>query len=190
MRSRRSDVACLAAACFTQASACGQSEDVESHLGEVVDLGACEPRAVEAPHGVDSAELPCEVVHRNPEDPVDLDGDSYRAEFDADDEDPSVHPEASDYPCDGIDQDGDGRDPCSPDLDGDGIRAVDDCDDLDPAIGPLASETRCNGVDENCDGVDDCDRDGDGTLDAHDPDPEDPNVFPPAGIVSLVEDDR
>ena len=78
--------------------------------------------------------------------------------------------------CDGIDQDGDGRDLCPPDADGDGVRADWDCDDHDRAVSPHAVEIRCDGIDQNCDGLDDCDRDGDGWLDRDDCDDEDPSA--------------
>jgi hypothetical protein len=70
--------------------------------------------------------------------------------------------------CDGLDQDGDGADLCTPDDDGDGVRASHDCDDSDPAVSPIARDRPCNGVDENCNGFDECDSDRDGMDDRFD----------------------
>ena len=169
-------------------SGCDPDATIASHAGAVVDLGACEPREVAPPEGVESAEVPCEIVREDPDAPADLDGDGWRAEIDPDDEDDAIHPGADDVPCDGVDQDGDGRDPCTPDLDGDGYRAAQDCDDSDADVNPLAAETRCNDEDENCDGFDDCDRDADGILDRVDPDPDDPEIGPPEPVASLPEE--
>ncbi len=114
----------------------------------------------------------------DPEAP-DLDGDGYGSDVDCDDDDPAVHPGATEL-CNGVDDDCDGYiDDADPsvdggqawyeDGDGDGwgrdgdavVRctaptgwvAVDgDCDDGSVAVHPGAAEL-CNGVDDDCDGV-------------------------------------
>ena len=92
---------------------------------------------------------------------IDHDGDGYTTnQGDCDDENPAVHPGATETPYDGADQDCDGGDLV--DVDGDGangsLAGGDDCDDEDPTLGSKA-------LDQDCDGVltaDDCDD--------HDPD--------------------
>jgi hypothetical protein len=122
---------------------------------------------------------------------IDEDGDGYDADSDCDDDDPAVHPGATEV-CDEVDNDCDGEvdedvaAPWYPDLDGDGygddanvIDSCDepsgyvdiggDCDDGDAASHPGADET-CDGADNDCDGEIDedpldvwyADTDGDG----------------------------
>jgi hypothetical protein len=81
-----------------------------------------------------------------------------------------------DQPCDGVDGDGDGIDPCEEDLDHDGFPASNDCDDQDPRRNMDMAETWCDGIDQNCNGFDDCDSDADGTLDPFDCAPLDPAI--------------
>lgn len=159
-------------------------EEEAEALAPEAELVEPEPEGLDAPEAVvvlRREDLPSEVVEaivlpteeEAAED--DLDGDGVVAENDMDDEN-RVLPAAFEVPCNGVDDDGDGLDACSPDLDGDGVRADLDCDDGDSGTSPLAPDLHCNGVDENCNGFDECDRDEDGTLDRDDPDPDDPDV--------------
>ena len=86
----------------------------------------------------------------------------------------SPDPSRPEIPCNGADEDLDGRDLCGPDADGDGVESPIDCDDDDPTRGQLVREILCDGLDQNCDGIDDCDRDGDGAVDRQDCAPDDP----------------
>ena len=85
---------------------------------------------------------------------VDADGDGFLSAEDCDDQDPLVHPEASETPYNGVDDD---CDPSTPDndLDSDGWDTPADCDDADPAVHPDAEDPD-DGFDANCDGVDSC----------------------------------
>lgn len=111
----------------------------------------------------------------------DMDGDGWTgATGDCNDMDASVHPEATETPYDGIDQDCDGSDLI--DVDSDGYPANEaggtDCNDTDPAVNPGAVEV-CDDIDNNCDAVVDTDavdrttyyedQDGDGYGDASKP---------------------
>jgi len=174
--------AAVAAFFALQGAACDEMQPPDSRELRVEARGGdgrCEAIPIEPDPGAESAEIPCETVHVPSIEDDDFDRDGESVEVDPDDFDPRVFSGAGDYPCDGVDQNGDGVDPCTPDLDGDDIRAAEDCDDLDASIHPLAAEIRCNGIDENCDDLDDCDRDFDGVFDAYDPDPDDPAVGPP-----------
>lgn len=114
----------------------------------------------------------------DPPDRCDADGDGSRSPdcggMDCDDDNPGVYPGAHEYPCDGVDQDCNGRDYCQPDADMDGWPACEpgetgmgcDCDDDDPSINPGTAEVPCDGIDQNCFAGDNCpdetDDDGDG----------------------------
>lgn len=93
---------------------------------------------------------------------VDRDRDGFAERVDCDDRHPGVHPDSTEVPYDGLDND------CDPataddDLDGDGVGALEgDCDDRDPARHPFADDVPYDGVDQDCSGTDDDDLDGDG----------------------------
>ena len=101
-------------------------------------------------------------------DPADLedgDGDGWSpVNGDCDDDDPDVHPNATEIPCDGLDNDCDGGDLL--DGDGDGFDCVDqggdDCDDDDASVNPNAVDVCGDGIDSDCDGLEVCDCDSDG----------------------------
>ncbi len=89
---------------------------------------------------------------------VDDDGDGFSEDQgDCDDEDATVHPNASEVCGDGVDRDCSG-DPDDGASDGDGDGFVDaactdgtDCDDADAAVHPDALDD-CDGLDDDCDG--------------------------------------
>jgi hypothetical protein len=94
----------------------------------------------------------------------DADRDGWVSGPDCDDQDPSVHPGATET-CDGRDEDCDGAPSADElDADGDGVAACDgDCDDFDSGVWPGAPEV-CDGSDSDCDGdlpPDELDLDGD-----------------------------
>lgn len=102
----------------------------------------------------------------------DNDGDWYSENVDCDDDDPSIHPLATevdediDEDCDGFFDEGEGDDPfvlCE-DADGDGFGGIvcgvdvgvnndDDCDDSNATIVPNRDEVDDNVIDDDCDGL-------------------------------------
>lgn len=156
------------------AAGCGSDGPVGEHVEAVAQLDP--PVAIETEPGALTTEVARFTIVEDDVRAVDEDGDGVRTGLDLDDLDPDVGAVSDEIPCSGVDEDGDGVDPCPADMDGDGARADVDCDDLDATRGPFAVEARCNDEDENCDGWDDCDQDEDGLLDWADPDPNQPAI--------------
>src|SRR5690349_4224630 len=82
----------------------------------------------------------------------DADNDGSLVGEDCDDHDATRHPQATETPYDGIDQDCDGAD--LTDVDGDGHEGTavqgDDCDDTKSDVHPGAAEVCGDGVDQDC----------------------------------------
>jgi hypothetical protein len=105
---------------------------------------ACDPCIDPDLDGVCSASDPC--LGKTAQD---SDGDGWCQDTDCDDTLASVHPQAQESPCNGLDDDCSESTSDTPDADRDGFAVCTDCDDQDPSRFPGAKE-RCNGRDDDC----------------------------------------
>lgn len=129
-------------------------------------LAACSGDPIEPVEAPPKCDGVLQVGEERIDSPFDRDGDGFfdandpgcAATYDSyildcDDDAYDRHPEASEYPCNGVDDDCNPDTPDALDLDRDGSIMCDDCDDNDPLRSPDQPETCWDLVDNDCDGV-------------------------------------
>ena len=139
---------------------CELGEDCDD--GEAsINPGAQEDGGQNCSDGIDQncdgRDVPCGAQDNDGDGVSDADGD-------CDDNNPNVHPGATEIPYNSINEDCSADTPDN-DLDGDGFRHPEDCDDRNANINSSAREVYYNGLDDDCqEDTQDGDQDGDGHL--------------------------
>ncbi|MFH1466914.1 MAG: MopE-related protein [Pseudomonadota bacterium] len=157
-------------------SGCGEKDDTDTPLWEGKNPGECTDGADNDGDGLYDCDDDDCAGSPDCQGSGDADGDGYASSVDCDDDDPNVHPGATEA-CNGVDDDCDGEvDEAGAtgeaawyaDADGDGygdaataqtaceapsgyVADATDCDDGAAGVHPGADE-HCDGVDEDCDG--------------------------------------